>query len=426
MTNEVFMASISKGEFKQLALRIIEEYLANNISLFERDEILRRSRVLEAFLRDEYKDLHTPRLDTKAGEELLAHVQEFLEKLFPDDDFVIEAVPSENEDGIGLPIYQIRSYPSDPTLEVIKTKWDRGDYILPEFQRGWVWNATQASRLIESFLAGLPVPPIFVHKETRTGKEVVIDGQQRLRTIIGFIDGKLPDGSQFKLRGVTEKWEGKYYSTLKENDASNFRSSVLRVLIVEQIDPQDVSSIYEIFARLNTGGTALSAQEVRNASYHGLFNDMLKQINLDSIWRKIFGKNQPDARMRDIELILRFFALYETKYEKPMKGFINEFMGRHKNDTSLQQWEDLFLNTVKRVNQSLGDRPFHITRGINSSVFDSVMVSFAKSSNEPKDLQERYHRLVTSKKYRDLIYVSTTDTNTVNARIEIAREVLFS
>jgi len=425
MTNDSYMPLLSKGEFKKLALRMVEDYLSNNIALFERDEILRRSRVLEALLIDEYRKLRTPRLEQKVCEEFFAQARKFLDDLFPDDDFVVEAVASENEGDIGLPIYKIHSYPSDPTLEVIKTKWDRNDYVVPEFQRGWVWNATQASRLVESFLAGLPVPAIFVYKETRSGKEIVIDGQQRLRTIVGFMDGKLPDGSQFRLQGVSKEWDGKFYSTLKESDAAGFRGSVLRVIVVEQIDPKDVSSIYEIFARLNTGGTSLSAQEVRNASYHGPFNDMLKRLNLDPTWRKIFGKSQPDARMRDVELILRFFALATMKYEKPMKGFINQFMGHRKTNTSLHEWEELFSATVTRVNQALGDRPFHVKRGINSSVFDSVMVAFAKCPVEPKDIENRYHRLLTDTEYQKLIYVSTTDTNTVNARINIAREVLF-
>jgi hypothetical protein len=278
---------------------------------------------------------------------------------------------------------------------------------------------------VESFLAGLPVPPIFVYRESISGKEIVIDGQQRLRTIVGFQEGRLPDGSPFKLRGVNARWEGKFYSTLDKGDLSSLRSSVLRVMVVEQIDPGDVSSIYEIFARLNTGGTALSAQEVRNASYHGPFNDLIKQLNLDPTWREIFGRKQPDPRMRDVELILRFLALTEQEYTKPMKVFINLFMGKHKHDSDSKKWTDLFKTTVDRVYKSLGAKPFNISRGINSAVFDSVMVAFAKCPNAPKDIQEKYHQLVSSPEYRQLVYVSTTDADTVKRRIELAQRVLF-
>ena len=419
-----YLPLLSQDKFEPVSVRLVEEYLSNNISLFERDEVLRRSRLLEAFMHDQYRDLRPSPEDPERSRQFYGHVEDFLKDLFPDDDFVIEAVPSENEDQIGLPVYKIRSYPSDPTLEVIKTKWDRGDYVLPEFQRGWVWKDAQASRLVESFLAGLPVPPIFIYKETRSGKEIVIDGQQRLRTIVGFMDGRLPDGSPFRLRGVSDVCEGKFYSTLREGDAAGFRNSVLRVIVVEQIDPNDVSSMYEIFARLNTGGTALSVQEVRNASYHGPFNDMVKGLNADPTWRKIFGKLQADSRMRDVELILRFLALSEMQYEKPMKAFINLFMGRHKS-TTVPVLANLFLDTVNRVHVALGDRPFHISRGINSSVFDSVMVAFGKCTEQPTDIQNRYHRLITDAEYRKLIYVSTTDADTVKARIAMALKVLF-
>jgi len=425
MVNALYQELLLKNDFKQLAAKIIEDYLSNNIALFEKDEILRRSRILEAYLGDEYRDLINTQADQPTIDKFFSHVSEFLNQLFPDEDFVIEAVPSENENDVEMPIYKIRSYPSDPTLEVIKTKWDRGDYVIPQFQRSWVWKATQASRLVESFLAGLPVPPIFVYRETKTGKEIIIDGQQRLRTIVGFFDGRLPDNSPFRLQGVSSKWNGRFFSTLAAGDASGFRNSVLRVIVVEQIDPNDVSSMYEIFARLNTGGTTLSAQEVRNASYHGAFNDMVKELNKNAIWRKIFGKPQPDLRMRDVELILRFLSLTEMAYTKPMKSFINNFMGRHKYDTDLQMWIDLFQNTVGRVHHALGTKPFNISRGINASVFDSVMVAFAKCPSEPADLKERYHRLITDKAYNRLIYVSTTDVDTVKARINMAQKVLF-
>jgi hypothetical protein len=99
------------------------------------------------------------------------------------------------------------------------------------------------------------------------------------KDIVGFFDGKLPDGSPFYLKGVGSQWDGRDYKTLNESDKNRFRQSILRVIIVEQIDPKDTSSMYEVFSRLNTGGTALSPQEVRNASCHGPFNDMLKDIN---------------------------------------------------------------------------------------------------------------------------------------------------
>lgn len=340
---------------------------------------------------------------------------------------VFETIESEEEDKeAGVPIYKIVSYPSDPTLELLHKKHDREEILIPKFQRGWVWRPPQASKLVESFLLGLPVPSIFVYKDP-SEKQVVIDGQQRLRTIWGFFEGKLPDGSPFYLRGVDPQWEGKFYNTLKETDRIRFRDSTLRVVIVEQIDPKDKTSIYHIFERLNTGGTGLTPQEVRNSSYHGPFNDLIIELNKDATWRYIFGSREPDSRMRDVELIVRFLALYERdkSYEKPMKQFLNNYMGAHQEEKGEEPYASTFLNAVKRVYDSLGPRPFHIRRGINVAVFDSVTIAFARATSIPDNIKDRFQRLLANPSYDETITAGTTDVDTVKRRIELAQETLF-
>ena len=342
-------------------------------------------------------------------------------------DDLIESIQSEEEDiETGVPIYKIVSYPSDPTLEGLYTKYQRGEIIIPKYQRGWVWKPTQASRLVESFLLGLPVPAVFVYKES-SEKQVIIDGQQRLRTIWGFFEEKLPDGSPFYLRGVDAKWEGKYYSTLSEIERVRFRDSTLRQVIVEQLDPQDKTSIYHIFERLNTGGTGLTPQEVRNCTYHGPFNDLIVELNKESTWRRIFGSDEADARMRDLELIVRFLALFEKgdSYYKPMKQFLNDFMGSNQWNEDLDQYRTIFLDTVKKVHRSLGDKPFNIRRGINVAVFDSIMVAFAESRPVPGDIKRRFEKLIKNPSYDQSVTSGTTAVDTVKNRIKLAREILF-
>lgn len=344
-----------------------------------------------------------------------------------EEELLIEEIPSEEEDKeAGVAIYKIVSYPADPTLELLSEKIARGEIIIPTFQRGWVWKPPQASRLIESFLLGLPVPAIFVYKEP-SQKQVVIDGQQRLRTITGFFEGKLPDGSDFYLRGVSPQWEGKYYTDLSEAERIRLRDSVLREVIVEQLDPKDNTSIYHIFERLNTGGTGLTPQEVRNCTYHGPFNDLMVKLNQDSTWRYIFGSSDPDARMRDIELIVRFLALFEgvDSYTKPMKQFLNNYMADHQWDTAKEPYKSKFLNAIGRVYDALGPRPFHIKRGINVAVFDSVTVAFARATATPRNVAKKFQRLLANPSYDEAISSGTTDVDTVKSRIKLAQEILF-
>ena len=344
-------------------------------------------------------------------------------------DDLLETIESEIEDAVAaVPIYTMNSYPTDPTLEVLLMRWQRAEIQIPKFQRGWVWSHTQASQLIESFLLGLPVPGVFLYREQKTQQLLVIDGQQRLRAIWGFFEGHLPNVSDFYLRDVDARWEGKTYENLDELDRIRFRDAVLRAIIVEQTIPDDDSSVYHIFERLNTGGTHLNPQEVRNSAAHGAFNELIKELNVDSNWRSIFGRPQPDTRMRDVELIVRFLALLEVSenYYKPMKTFLNDFMAKHQDDISDQPYRSVFEGTAERVLASLGPRPFHIRRGLNAAVFDSVMIAFARTESSPTDIKSRWATLLANPSFENATRSATTDEDTVRRRIDIASHILFN
>ena len=344
-------------------------------------------------------------------------------------DDILESINAEVEDAAAaVPIYTINSYPTDPTLEVLHMRWQRGEIQIPGFQRGWVWTHTQASQLIESFLLGLPVPGIFLYREPSTQQLLVIDGQQRLRSIRGFFDGHLPNVTDFYLRDVDPRWEGKRYRDLVEADRIRLRDAVLRAIVVEQTVPNDNSSVYHIFERLNTGGTHLNPQEVRNSAAHGPFNDLMLELNNNSEWRLVFGRQASDTRMRDVELIVRFHAMFEglEQYSKPMKQFLNDYMKKHQTETSDQPFRSVFVGTVERVLATLGPRPFHVRRGLNAAVFDSVMIAFARSGAIPPDIKSRWATLLKNPSFDDATRSSTTDVDTVKRRIEIATHILFN
>ncbi len=348
-----------------------------------------------------------------------------------EEDGIVELIPSEQEDGDeGIPIYRVASYPSDWTLDTLHLKWGRREISIPDLQRGWVWSHVQANRLIESFLLGHPVPAIFTYRERDNELQLVIDGQQRLLTVFGFFDGELPrGGGPFSLKGVNRQWEGKRFATLDEPERIWLRDANLRVTVIEQLDPMDDTSINQIFERLNTGGTGLTPQEVRNCTCSGPFNDLLHEVNQHQAWREIFGTSQPDSRMRDRELILRFWALSETgdTYIKPMKGFLNTYMSKHRRETALDSRKKQFVNTVRCVRENLGAKPFHVRgRGINAAVFDSVMVAFSKAhSNLPDDLSQRFQKLLENQDYIESTTSATTDLDVVRIRLRLASTLLF-
>lgn len=340
----------------------------------------------------------------------------------------IESLSSERQDAnSSVSVYRIISYPADYTLQVLHQMWQDGEIIIPQFQRAFVWSIVQASRLVESFLMGLPVPEVFLYKDGQS-RHLVIDGQQRLRSVVAYFDGEFPDGRPFYLRGVAKQWEGKLYTQLSDVDARRLRTSILRAILMEQVDPYDLTSVYHVFERLNTGGTALSPQEVRNCVYHGPFNDLLFSLNRDRNWRAILGTEVPDKRLRDIELLTRFLALAEeySEYATPMKDFISGFMRRHQHSTDNAKHEDLFKKTVSEVAETLGRRPFHVRRGLNAAVFDSVMVAFAQHKGKvPPNMQGRYQDLLSDERYLDVTTSHTTDVEALRDRIDLARRYLF-
>jgi hypothetical protein len=368
-----------------------------------------------------------------------------------EEDRSLEAITSEQDDrDASLYGYEILTYPADFTLEVLVDKWIKKEIKVPRLQRNFVWNQTQSSKLIESFLMGLPVPPVFFYQDKKDNKLLVIDGQQRLRTIAYFFSGLFGEtGSgkkpgSFSLVGLDKKspYLGSTHQQLKEDNNLAFnklQNSVLRCFIMKQLDPADDTSIFQVFERLNTGGVILQGQEVRNCIYEGKFNAMLDELNKTPSWRDIFGNKKEDKRMRDIELILRFFSLFHNvkKYEKPMKQFLNTYMKANQNpsDEMTVKLKEEFTDTASLVISYLGKQPFHLRRGLNVAVYDSVFTAFARNVETLKAttitetriarMRDKFSTLTSDSTYLEMVTSATTDDLVVPKRINKAEEVLF-
>lgn len=366
-------------------------------------------------------------------------------RLLMDEDKFLEPITSEKEDEQeSLPVYEILTYPADYTLEVLVEKWAKKQILVPTLQRGYVWNQAQASRLIESFLLGLPVPPVFLYQRRKDSALLVIDGHQRLKTIFYFFSGLFGEARAkgtrpFVLVGLHPKspYLDQTYQSLKENNAQAFNrlnNSVLRAFLMRQIEPEDDGSIFQVFERLNSGGVALNGQEIRNCLYDGSFNALLKKLNALQEWRLILGRKRPDARMRDVELILRLIALLNDgkNYKHPMKQFLNNFIKAHKDleDGETQHFTKQFTDTAKTIVKSLGEKPFHIHRGLNAAVCDSVFISFARHLGDTKGferpgMKDRFKELVKDEKYAEWTTKATTNDEVVPNRINKADKTLF-
>ena len=154
--------------------------------------------------------------------------------------------------------YSITSYGADYPVDSLVNRLRNKKIRIPPFQRGFVWSEEKASRFIESLLLGLPVPGIFLSRDMDSADLLVIDGQQRLKSLLFFYDGHIEE-KVFRLKNVQERFEGKTYKELETDDKQRLDDSIIHATIVKQDEPsEDNSSIYLIFERLNTGGCYFS------------------------------------------------------------------------------------------------------------------------------------------------------------------------
>lgn len=355
---------------------------------------------------------------------------------FSEEDLLVEEEQEEETVSIN---YDIASYPSDFTLAGIVQMWTDKDIVIPDYQREFVWSINQASLLIDSFLCGLPVPPVFFYIDDKN-KNLVIDGQQRILSVVFFLEGLFGEESSqgkrkvFRLSGLDSKspYSNKTFEELDETLQRKLKQAVLRAVNIRQLNPVGEStSAYHIFERLNTGGTPLKPQEIRNCVFRGGLNKLFKSLNKNENWRKILGKPNIDKHQKDIELILRIFSLVgaSDKYEKPMKEFLNKAMLKHdKGDTNkAKNFFIAFEKVTEAVVNSIGEKPFHLRGPLNLAALDSVMCVLIEHYKkvDSLNLKERYAKLKEDKDFDEYTKFNTTDSKTVTGRIGKVKEIML-
>ncbi len=355
----------------------------------------------------------------------------------PQEEPELPVIDDSEDDETVVPIkYEITSFGADYDAEGMVKRLQRDDIFIPPFQRDYVWSHREASRFIESLLLGLPIPGIFLARESDTKRLLVIDGQQRLKTLRFFYEGVFnPDPESetrqvFRLLGVQPQYVGKTYATLDDKDRIVLNDSIIHATIVKQELPQgEQSSVYHIFERLNTSGRKLSPHQIRVAIYHGGFIELIRELNGLAPWRAIFGRRS--RTLKDQELILRFLALLfdQGSYERPMNEFLNDFVAKasKKGVPSLEQCSHVFEETISAVHAAVGDKAFRPERALNAAVFDAVMVGLSRRIAKtpkptPPEIKREYDILITNPRFTQLVSRgATADDKNVKERIALAQ-----
>ena len=336
--------------------------------------------------------------------------------------------------------YNITSYGADYTVDGIVRRFRQEDIFVPDFQRRPVWTWTQSSRFIESLLLGLPVPGIFLYKEKDSERMQIVDGQQRILSLEKFY----PEGKESricKLKGDHEHFLNKDYNSLKPESRRKLNNSILHATIFEQRSPENNrNSIYEIFGRINTGGTLLHSQELRSCLYYGELSRWLRDFNSNNEeWRNLLSNSKSYSHSE--ELVLRIVALKQdlNNYSYPLKYFLNAFMENNRNPssewlTSTKQW----INCISKfAGRNISKKVFFRNHRIVPVIAEAILIGIWNRIEElsggeevsefnfskPEMLEDAATRLLQDSEFKKLIKNKTTSPEFVKARLEKATKV---
>lgn len=381
-------------------------------------------------------------------------------------DFFEEDRELEEEDIVE---YDITTSPRDLTPASIVDMIDSGIMELPLFQRNYVWDINKASRLVESLILGLPVPELFFYSEGDENTTYkIIDGQQRLLTIYFFVKGRFPKNTDSRLlirkkigedddfdeimadnsifqdftlklnyddSQKTSRYHGKKFATLDKDTQIKFRlRRYLRTVVVRQNKPDNnSSSMFEIFNRLNTGGTPLNHQEIRASLYYCDFYEMLVQLNNEPKWREVLGKPTQDLHCTDIELILRSLALLEDgeDYSPKMVGFLNSFSQKSKKFSAehIEYLRCLFLSFVDACSE-LSAKAFFRNNRFSKTLFEAVFVVSCKKSFENNTILTQkidgvsFDELKEDEEFISYLQSGSSSRDSIHGRLKRATQVI--
>lgn len=304
-------------------------------------------------------------------------------------------------------------------LSTIASMVASDDYDLnPEFQRRHRWPAVKQSRLIESFIMNVPVPPIFLYEDEYSHYEVM-DGLQRLTAIAAFYNNKLA------LTGLTEwvELEGRTYEKLplqvRKGIDRRYLSSII-LLRETAKSPAEAERLKQlVFERINSGGERLKEQETRNAIYNGPLNKLCIRLSRDEHLCRLWGippktqaeirgedippaleKNKYYSTMFDVELVLRFFAHRQRKRigGGALRTFLDNYLkqGNLFPAPTLLELGTLFEQTIALVDETLGPQAFWLWRFRHghwgwlerptTSAYDAFMFVFSKHLDDQERL----------------------------------------
>jgi hypothetical protein len=317
----------------------------------------------------------------------------------------------ENEDSIELPPDDIVAFNElRSCADILRMVTTKQLIIAPDFQREFVWKEEAQTRFIDSLIKQLPIPSMCISFDFKTNERLVVDGLQRISTIIKF----LKEDSDWRLSNIEDvdpRIKEKTVQEIKQNYPELYHrvenlSLPITVIRFDSSKPKHMDYLFTIFHRLNTGGTQLSNQEVRNGIYQGELNNLLKHcVNYDN-WKKITPFIKKNNQLENEEFILRFFAFFDNykNYHGQLSKFLNYYMKYNKDidENSKNKKYILFTRTIDLIYQYFPDKKSLFN--INKVTMEGLLIGVAKNLDclakvSQEDFQERFRQLCESAPY---------------------------
>ena len=324
----------------------------------------------------------------------------------------------------------------------LKRKYEERETVKldPDFQREDVWSKKQQSELVESILMGIPLPVMYF-SEDKFGNLLVIDGRQRLTALFKFLNNEFAITSS----PILTHLKGKKFKDLDKKEQIKLEDYQLIVYIIKPQTPDRIK--FDIFDRVNRGGTQLNKQEMRNALYQGKSTKLLSKLSQSDEFKRATGNAINPKRMKDRYLILRFLAFY-LYYENKLidihgkkveyKSDIDDFLGKtmdilnNSNDEMLNSLKDIFYKAMRNSFEILGKDAFRIPssdrkRPINMALFESLsyFMSFDIISKVEKEIiRKKIDSMFNDNSFREFLINKIDSSKGVEIRFNKMRELL--
>lgn len=324
----------------------------------------------------------------------------------------------------------------DMSFGEIMSMYERGEIIInPDFQRLYRWSEYQKTRFIESVIIGIPIPPVFV-AEDNSGRWELVDGLQRLSTIFSFFGNLKGDGVKNKwvlgAGDLIQALDGYSVDTLPLKIQLNIKRAVCRVEIIKWNSEYDLR--FELFNRLNTGGSPLTNQEIRNSLYRSIsstFNDFLKELSENKDF--VRSVNMPKEKVEQLyleELVLRFMSLYQNRknVKKSIAQHMTDFMKEAVMDKSFdyQMYQDVFNKTFE-ILKPLGVGIFDSkNKMFSTAIYDTMVIGIAENISLYDGIDSNILKTKLSQVKSDDVYQAMTRSGGNNSVERVRKRLDFA